>query len=61
MGRPAITSFVVREEYFVLVWNGHYEYEQFIQKLLNTNNRQHISFLNKCFFINVKGCNNKLS
>jgi hypothetical protein len=63
MGRSAITSFIVREEYFVLVWNGDYEYEQFIQKLLNSNKQQatHKFFLNKCCFINVKGCNNKLS
>jgi hypothetical protein len=32
MSRPAITSSIVREE--------HYEYEQFIQELLNANKQQ---------------------
>jgi hypothetical protein len=40
MGRAAITSFIVREEHSVLVWNGRYEYEQFIQELLNANKQQ---------------------
>jgi hypothetical protein len=40
MGCLAITSFIVREEHSVLVWNGHYEYEQFIQELLNANKQQ---------------------
>jgi len=42
----------------------HYEYEQFIQELLNANKKQltlHKIFKNKfCFFIHVKACNNKL-
>jgi hypothetical protein len=40
MGRAAITSFIVREEHAVLVWKGHYEYEQSIQELLNANKQQ---------------------
>jgi hypothetical protein len=43
MGRPAITSFIVREEHSVLVSNGHYEYE-----LLNANKQQ--ATLHKFFF-----------
>jgi hypothetical protein len=38
MSRPANTSFIVREEHSV--WIGHYEYEQFIQELLNGNKQQ---------------------
>jgi hypothetical protein len=37
MGRAAITSFIFREEHSELVWKGHYEYEKFIQELLNAN------------------------
>jgi hypothetical protein len=40
MGRTAITSFIAREEHSVIVWNGHYEYEQFIQEPLNANKQQ---------------------
>jgi hypothetical protein len=51
MGRAAITSFIVREEHSVLVWKGHYEYEQLIQELLNANKQQ--ATLHKFFKINV--------
>jgi hypothetical protein len=65
MGHPAITSFIVTEEHSVLVWNGHYKYEQFIQELLNENKQQATlqKFLKQIllFFIHVKVCNNKLS
>jgi hypothetical protein len=60
MGSPAITSFIVREDHSVLVWNGHYEYHQIIQELLNANKQQatlhKYFFKNLLFFIHVKGC-----
>jgi hypothetical protein len=59
MGRLAITSFNVREEHSVLkfgIGTRHYEYEQFIQELLNAKKQtNYISFLIKfCFLIDIK-------
>jgi hypothetical protein len=64
MGRPAITSSIIREEHFVLVLNGHYEYGQIIQELLmqtTTGNTTYVFNINFVVFIHVKYCNNKLS